>query len=84
MLQVAVGVAAGMMLAAFVSGCGGDAPSVIKSAPATQSPFEIAPDGVDVKLPSSQASPAAGYGTPLAGASPMPSVKKYTHTMFDQ
>ena len=85
MMQVAIGVAAGVMLAAFLSGCSSDSPSLLtKSSPSPKLPFEVAGDGVDVQLPSSQAAPPLGFGTPIAGAGPMPSARKYTHNMFEQ
>ncbi len=82
MMQVAIAVAAGLaIVSAYVFSPTPDplAPAV---APVRSTDFEIAGDGVNAPLPSSQSTPGAGFGTPVAGASPMPSAKAFTHTMF--
>lgn len=83
MMQVAIAVAAGLLLAGFVGGCGGASPSLLKPSPAPPSKFEVAGDGVDAPLPSAQAPPGSSYGTPIAMAGPMPSATKFTHNMFE-
>ena len=81
MMQVAIAVAAGLaIVSAFVRT---PSPSLLTTpVAAVSTTYEVAGDGVNAPLPSSQAPPTAGFGTPVVGASPMPSAKGYTHNMF--
>lgn len=84
-MQTAIAVAAGLVLVAAFAARPSGAPSLFSLAPsgAPQPRFDVAGDGVEVGLPSAQAPPGTTFGTPLAGASPMPSATKFTHNMFE-
>ena len=83
-MQVAIAVAAGVLLFGCIGMAAQDGPSAVPSKPGPAlARLDIASDGVDVVLPSSQLTPSATFGTQVSGASPMPSATKYTHTMFD-
>lgn len=85
MLQVAVSVFASLVLVGLLThSMNGDDIRVVKTPPPSTSIYEVAGDGVNVQLPSSGATPKSTFGTPIAGASKMPSATSYTHTMFDQ
>lgn len=84
MLQVAVSVLAGVMLmTGLMCSMQDSKAAIVPVQPMLGSPFGIATSSTLVQLPSSSASPTSSFGTPVAGASPMPSAAAYTHTMFD-
>ncbi|KAK9827163.1 hypothetical protein WJX74_008867 [Apatococcus lobatus] len=84
-MQTAIAVAAALVLVGSFALAPADKPSLfsIASAAGPAPKYEVAGDGVDVALPSSQVPPGSTFGTPIAGASPMPSAKKFTHNMFE-
>ncbi len=85
MLQVAIAAAAGLLLVGSFALGPHNGSTLLTPSPKSSGPvLEVAGDGVNVALPSSQATMQSGFGTPIAGASPMPSAKAFTHTMFDQ
>lgn len=82
MMQTAIAVAAGMLLlGCFVQRP--PSPAALRDPVRGTTSFEVASDGINAPLPSATASPASVFGTPLEGASPMPSAKSFTHTMYD-
>lgn len=84
MLQVAVSVCASLVLVGLLTQTMATATTTaIKPEPPARM-FDLAPDGVNMQLPSASAVPKSTFGTPLAGASGMPSAASYTHTMFDE
>ena len=84
-MQSAIAVAAGLVLVAWFAMRPATTPSLFSLATSTapRPRFDVAGDGVEVGLPSAQAPPGSTFGTPIAGASPMPSAKKFTHNMFE-
>lgn len=84
MIQVSIGVAAGLFLTAcLIHTMPAETATAVKPSPMTGSPFEVASDGVNATLPSTSMAPTASFGTAIAGAGPMPSVNSFTHTMYD-